>query len=864
MKKMMLVDGNSLLFRAFYATIYGRPMTTSEGIYTNAVFAFANMMNKAIDLIQPDAILIAFDSSKKNFRHELYSEYKGGRKETPIELIGQFQIIREFCDAMNYCRYEKEGIEADDIIGSMVNKYSNYDINILSSDRDLLQLINENASVWLLKKGLTDIDEVTNDNIIEKIGVNPKQIIDLKGLSGDKSDNIPGIPKVGDKTALKLLNEYHSLENIIENSINIKGKLGESITTYKEQALLSKRLATIKTDEEIPLNDYDFTYEPKVNEQMAFYQKYEMNSLIRKLQENSVKEVKESTTQIQHVLKCPSELLHEDVLILFDMDLENPYLASLYGLALKDEKNSVYMVLDDVMKDECLLSFLSSNLSKMSYDVKNVMHVLNRYDLVVNHLSFDAMIAIFLCDTTINSLEKIQIKYDFNLPYQLHEIYGKENKMTLPLLSQQIEHIGAKADLLYQAAIKSKEDLKTLELESLFYDIEMPLATVLFNMEKQGIHVDQNCLDDISKTMKDKIDEISSRMNEYTDEEVNYNSPKQLAVLLFDKLGLKENKKRSTSIEILEKLKGKHPIIDDLISYRKYQKLVSTYSEGLKKSIFSDGKIHTIYNQCITQTGRLSSTAPNLQNISVRDEEGRLVRKAFVATGDNVLLSADYSQVELRILAHMAKEKRLIETFNLGIDVHTQTACDIFEVQQDEVTSLQRRQAKAVNFGIVYGISDFGLSEQLQISVKEAQAFIEKYLQTYPNISIFMKEVVDFCIENGYVKTILNRRREIKEIHDKNYMIREFGKRAAMNAPIQGTAADLIKIAMINIEKELKARKLKSKMILQVHDELIFDVVIEEIEVMKELVKSQMKHAMKLDVELEVQVECGKTWYEAK
>lgn len=881
MKKMLLVDGNSLLFRAYYATIYGRPMTTSEGIYTNAVFAFANMLNKAMDIIHPDAVLVAFDSAKKNFRHEIFADYKGGRKETPEELIMQFSIVREYLDAMNICRYEKEGIEADDIIGSMVKKYRDWDINVLSSDHDLLQLIDDTTSVWLMKKGISEIEEMTEVGLIEKMGIKPEQIIDLKGLMGDASDNIPGVPKVGEKTALKLLQQYQTVEGVLSHVDEIKGKLHDNLVEFAQQARMSRILATIKTDEDIPLEIHDFTYEPKIADQIAFYQKYEMNSMIRKLKENPIfkddeldsqaREQKAEEITARQVVRCPETLLQEDVVVVLDWDSDHPYTSNLYGIALTDGKENVYLTLEDWKSDEALINFLEGNKRKIVYDCKTMMHVLKREKMTIHNMGYDAMIAAFLADTSISSLEKAQSVYGIMLPYQLHEIYGKDNKRMLPELNRQVEYCTTKASFILEIYRKTQVQLKDMEMESLFYDLEMPLARVLFEMEEAGVKIDIERLNQIAEEMKQKIDEISQRIYSYIADiegeqvkEINLNSPKQLGELLFDRLGLPSGKKRSTSIDVLEKLKGMHPIIDELMEYRKYQKLYSTYAEGLKKSIFPDGRIHTLFNQCVTQTGRLSSTAPNLQNISVRDEEGRSIRKAFVPSEGNVMLASDYSQIELRVLAHMAKEEKLLDAFRHDLDIHTQTAKELFDCKQGEVSALQRRHAKAVNFGIVYGISDFGLSEQLQVSRKEAQAFIEKYLHSYPNISVYMKEIIEQCQTQGYVKTLLNRRREIPEIHDKNYMVREFGKRAAMNAPIQGTAADLIKLAMIRIDQKMKELNLKSKMILQVHDELIFDVVSSEQEIMLKLVQQQMEHAMELDVPLKVQSQLGTTWYEAK
>ncbi len=866
MKKMMLVDGNSLLFRGFYATIYTHGMKTSEGVYTNAVYAFANMLNKAIELVQPDTILVAFDSAKKNFRHEMFPEYKGGRKETPHELIGQFAIVREYLDAMNISRFELDGVEADDIIGTLAKRYPDWQINILTSDRDLLQVIDDTTSVWLLKKGISEIEKMTKEALIEKMGIQPLQVIDLKGLSGDASDNIPGIPGVGEKTAMKLLDQFGSVEGVIEHVEELKGKLKEKVSEFAEQALMSKQLATIKVDVEIPMNEVDFEFIPNRNQQIAFFQKYEMNSFVRKLQEASV--VGESTSVkkqvIQQVKNCPTHLLQEGAIIAYDVDSDNPYLSNLNGVGVQYGVEQVYLTIEDVLNDQVFLDYLASNTTKVSHDVKMMHHVFVRHQINIEKVSFDTMISAFLCDSALTSFEKLQQAYECDFTLTLQDVYGKPNKPILPELDQQMSYMAQKLHMTSKIYEETKNKLKTLNLEHLFYEVEMPLAKILFKMEYEGISIDQEHLNEISLNMQQKVEDITAQMLIYCSEPINFNSPKQLAVLLFDELGLPANKKRSTSVDILEKLDGKHPIISLLMEYRKYQKLVSTYTEGLKKNIFSDGKIHTIYTQCVTQTGRLSSTAPNLQNISVRDEEGRTVRSAFVAQDGHMLVGADYSQVELRVLAHMAKEEKLVEAFNQDQDIHTLTASELFEVDAQQVSSLQRRQAKAVNFGIVYGISDFGLSEQLQVSRKEAQAFIDKYLATYPNISVYMDKTIAFCEEHGYVETLFHRRREIKEIHDKNYMMREFGKRAAMNAPIQGTAADLIKMAMINIDKKMSELHLESKMLLQVHDELIFHVPNHEKDLMLALVKQEMENVVEFDVVLKVDAQVGKTWYETK
>ncbi len=874
MKKMLLVDGNSVLFRAYYATAYGRPMTTSSGIPTNGVFAFHNMLTKAIDLIQPDSIMVAFDSKKKNFRHEIYEDYKGGRKAAPDELVIQFSIAREYLDAFNICRYEQEGIEADDIIGSMVKKYPDWDINVLSSDHDLLQVIDDTTSVWLMKSGISEIQEMTKDTLKETMGIEPCQIIDLKGLMGDASDNIPGVPKVGEKTALKLLAQFESVEGVLSHVDEIPGKLHDNLVEHAELALMSKLLATIKVDEDIDVDLSCMMQKPVIEKQIAFFQKYEMNSLIKKLKEKTtlslfdeepIETEKRISTGGNIVSSCPQELFHDDVAIYLEHNFDSVYGTSILGIALADKKQSIYMTLDELRKDQACLDFLKSDAKKIVWDAKKMKHWMDKDNLEINNLAYDTMIAAFLCDTNCTSLERTLSKYNVSLEYTLDMIYGKENKPILPDIEKVTIFSCRNAQFIYDLYLKTSVELTELEMEELFYGLEMPLASILFEMEKEGVTIEQNIMNRIADETKAQVDELNEMILKYSSNiNLNLNSPKQLAEFLFDELKLPENKKRSTSVEILEKLLGQHEVIKLLMQYRKVQKQYSTYAEGLKKSIMSDSKIHTIYNQCVTSTGRLSSTSPNLQNISIRDEESREIRKAFIPSEGNYLLAADYSQVELRVLAHMANEEKLIEAFTSGLDIHTKTAMEVFDLNENEVSSLHRRHAKAVNFGIVYGISDFGLANQLEISKNEAQQFIDRYLESYPNISIFMDKTVEECQRNGYVKTLLNRRRFIPEVNSEKYFEREAAKRAAMNAPIQGTAADLIKVAMINVDREIKRQNLKSKMILQVHDELIFDVYPDEVEMMKQLVVDQMIHAMNLKVPLDVQCQVGKDWYEAK
>ena len=849
MKKMLLVDGNSMLFRAYYATVYGRPMSTSNGIPTNAVFGFSNMLTKAIEMIQPDYLCVAFDSAKKYFRHELFPEYKGGRKETPEDLVVQFGIVREFLDAYKIARFEKEGIEADDIIGTLAYAHPECEVAILSSDRDLLQIIDPTTSVYLMKKGISELEKMDEAALYEKYEVTPSQIVDLKGLMGDASDNIPGIPSVGEKTAIKLLKQFETVEGVIEHVGEIKGKLHDTIVTYQNQALLSKRLATICKTADFPVELDQFVYDPDLKSLREFYLKYEMNSLAKKIEVEEVEESVQPALEIKmtQVSTCPEHLLKKTCAVGYVEESLN-LLDHVEGLVIASETEAVYMDLDDVRKDEQLLTYLSDSSNKVTFDAKALMHWGHQRNLTLNNFKSDLMIASFLSDASIQSVEAMF------------------EKLELPSVKEESVQMKAMktAALMVRAERLLEERLKEMDLLKVYHEIEMPLISILYEMEKTGITIDVVTLNQIAEETLAQMNEVSARIMSYVDEPFNLNSPKQLAVVLFDKLNLPANKKRSTSVEVLEKLQGKHPIIDDLMVYRKVAKQYSTYAEGLKKYIQADGRIHTEFNQCVTQTGRLSSTNPNLQNISVRDEQSRQIRKAFVPSEQHVLMACDYSQVELRVLAHIADEKGLIDAFVAGLDIHTKTAMDLFNVDASEVTSLMRRAAKAVNFGIVYGISDFGLAQQIDVTRKEAQEFIDRYFESYPNILTYTHSTIEECTEKGYVTTLYGRRREIPEIFDKNYMVREFGKRAATNARIQGTAADLIKLAMIKIDQRMKKENVKSKMLLQVHDELIFDVLFGEEELMKSIIEEEMTHAMELKVPLVAECKAGSSWYQVK
>ncbi len=870
MKKLMLVDGNSMLFRAYYATAYGHQMTTSHGIPSNAVYGFAMMMQKALETVQPDMVLVAFDAGKHTFRHDLYPQYKGTRKPAPDDLVPQFAMVRDYLDGFHIRWTEQMDIEADDLIGTLSASAGQYHTVILSSDHDLLQLIDSSTDVLLMKKGITEMETMTQQKLKEEMGIIPSQIIDMKGLMGDASDNIPGIPGVGEKTALKLLAQYPTVEDVLANADSIKGVLGTKIKNNRDSALLSKQLATIKRDVKLDFTAEDCAFRPDYKDLIQFFESVDMNTLMKRYQGMlntetlPIEEKAAASSEKQQVHVCPVEMLQKDCAIAIEQTDDSYMTASAYGIALYDGQNCVYINKEDALNDQALLQYLKDRKHMhIGYDIKRMMHMSEKLGIEIIW-QMDAMICASLVDSSLNSKESIISRFDLDSSIRYEDVYGKGGRMMMAEPEMQIKHACMQAENTMHLYRKTIDAIKEMNMHNLLIDIEIPLSAVLYKMEKQGIIADASILDAISKQTLQKMQIEQDEIYAMTKHPFNINSPKQLAEVLYDELQLPSGKKRSTAADVLEKLDGIHPIIEHLLRFRKYQKLYSTYAEGLKKYIAADGRIHTIYNQCATSTGRLSSSEPNLQNISVRDEEGKEIRKAFLPSSGCVLISSDYSQIELRMLAHMADEQGLIEAFRSGMDIHTKTAMDIFSVSKDEVTSLMRRQAKTVNFGIVYGISDFGLAEQLHISRAQAHEFIETYYMKYPRIRIYMNSIIDFCEKNGYVTTLLGRRREIPQIHDKNHMIREFGKRAAMNAPIQGSAADLIKIAMIHIDEDMQKAGVRSKMILQVHDELIFDVFKEEIDTMKQLIQNGMEHAMELKVPLKAETEIGTDWYEAK
>lgn len=857
MKKLLLLDGNSMLFRAYYATLYSHRMTTSNGIPTNAIFGFIMMLNKAIETIEPDGILVAWDAGKKTFRHDKFEAYKGTRKPIDEELIVQFPIAREFLDTAGICRYEIEGYEADDIIGSMAKSHPEVQTTILTSDRDLLQLVDASTSVLLMKKGITDMELMDAVHFEEKYGLQPLQIIDLKGLMGDSSDNIPGVAGVGEKTATKLLQQYASVENVYAHIDEIKGKLKEKLEKDKDNAFMSKELATIYTNVELPFEIDQVSFEGYKESVNDFYKKYEMRSLM-----TTTTQASKSAWPIKNVTSI--DIDEEDLLLMPVCTKESFLIQKLYGFMIPYKEEILYLRVEDALEDAGFKKLLRRK-DLLTWDVKETNHLLDRYGFTTVDFKEDLHIACFLLHSQATDLDALVLALHVQLPESFHDLSKKQKSVEAYAEQRMVPVMQVFTEELAKKEKSILEKLKEDNLMELYENIEKPLIPILYHMENEGIDIDEHTLDEIGQATSLKMKELSNEIYGHADKIFNINSPKQLASVLYDDLGLKGGgRKRSTSAEVLEKLRGVHPIIESLLEYRKFSKIMSTYIEGLKKHIQPDQKIHTTFNQTMTQTGRLSSSDPNLQNISVRDEEGREIRKAFVAKEGHVLLSADYSQIELRMLAHMANETHMIQAFQEDVDIHNKTATLIFHCQSDEVDSSMRRIAKTVNFGIVYGQTAFGLSTQLKISRKEATEFMDSYFASYPNIHQFMNTLIEQCKENGYVETLFHRRRMIPEINDKNFMTREFGKRAAMNAPIQGSAADLIKIAMIRVNEAMKKANVKSKMLLQIHDELIFEVPEEELDQMKALVKEAMENAMELRVPLKASIQSGKTWYEAK
>lgn len=880
-KKFMIIDGSSLIFRAFYAI---RHLTTKDGIFTNGVYGFLSMYYKAIDMYKPDHIAVVLDKSGPTFRVEEYSDYKANRDKAPSELSSQFGILKDILQAMNVCYEEESGYEADDIAGTLSKKASKegYEVLLVTGDRDYLQLIDENVNVILTVKGITQTKRFGIEEVKEKYGVTPIELIDAKGLMGDSSDNIPGVPGVGEKTALKLIKEYKSIEEVYENIENISGKaLKNNLTENKDLAFLSKKLGTIFT--EVPLerklDDY-VVKEPNVEKTREIFERLEFNSFLKELP-GAEKEVKFEKDFLSKRVSSPAEIVKElsdEKNITFHMfyNGDNYIHSKPEYIAFKGEGKDevfIYKLKDEKELEEFKEIFSSKDKKFLSYHIKSDLYYLLRNGLNIDFLYEDISIMEYLIDPSNTNYEinKTCNEYlDRNIKSE-EEVFGKGAK------KKDLDEVEEKElDEYISSFISVCEDLrkplldiiKERDMEKLFYDIENPLIKVLADMENIGFKVDREYLDELGEKFNNEIDELEKSIHDDAGEEFNVNSPKQLGEILFEKMGLPVIKKTktgySTNVEVLEKLKGEHEIIEKVLRYRTIKKLQSTYVEGFSKLISEDGRIHSTFTQTIAVTGRISSIDPNLQNIPIRTEEGRLIRKAFISGDENTLVDADYSQIELRVLAHLAQDEVMLESFKEGVDIHAKTASEVFHVDLDKVTALDRSNAKAVNFGIVYGIGDFSLSQDLNITRKEARKYIDNYLNTYQGIKKYMEDIVEQGKEMGYVHTIMNRRRYIPELKSKNFNIRAFGERIALNTPIQGSAADIIKLAMISVHNELKKRKLKSKLVLQVHDELIIDAYNDEIEEVKELLRDLMENAIKLDVDLKVDISTGNSWYESK
>ena len=873
MEKVILIDGNNILFRSYYATAYnGNTMKNSKGFPTNALYGLVNMMNKIIAEENPTHVMVAFDKGK-TFRHDKYDTYKDGRSETPDELKLQFPKAKELVEAMGINYFEIDNYEADDIIGTFAKKCNNnedFNAVIISSDKDLLQLITDEVEVKLLKQ-VGNI-RMTKEEFINTYGIEPPRMVDLKALMGDSSDNIPGVKGIGEKTAISLLKEYGTLDNLYNNIDTVKGKVKDKLIADKDSAYMSYDLATIYTDvpidtdfEKIRYKGYDSLKYIELLEEFEFY------SLIKKL------DIKKEDIRENINIEEDDEIIIVDDISKFKVEgnysiyLEilgyNYHKSNPLGISIYDGKNNYYIPFDVVIENKEII--LENKYEKYTYDLKKLLVTLKKHNLEINNCNYDLMIAGYLLNYNIKDDISYLMRNNGNNVLFYEEEFGTLAKLKCPELDVVAKNACKKAKYIYETREDILSQLEKEDAMYLFNSIEMPLVNVLADMESTGIKVDVSYLENMGLEIKEKLDNLSKEIYSLAGVEFNIMSPKQLGEVLFVTLGIPYPKKIkdnnfSTGKDILDKVIHLHPIIEKIEEYRVLSKLHNNYIVGLIEEVSSDEKIHTIFNQTLTRTGRLSSSNPNLQNIPIRLEYGKLIRKAFLPEENSIILSSDYSQIELRIFAHISKAENLIQAFVENQDIHTKTASDIFGVSVDMVDSNMRRQAKAVNFGILYGISSFGLSEDLNIDVYQAKKFIDEYLKAYPRISEYMKEVIEDAHAKGYVKTIMNRKRTIEELNNKNYMIRSSGERMALNTPIQGSSADILKKAMIEIYDEFNKRHLKSKMLIQVHDELVFNVYKEEEELVEKIVKDIMENTYKLSVPLIVDINKGKDWYEAK
>lgn len=875
MDELILIDGNSLLFKAFYATAYtGNYMINKDGIPTNAVFGFARMMHKIMER-QPKYMIVAFDYGKKTFRNELMEAYKATRKETPQELVPQFEIVREYLKAHNISYYELEGYEGDDLIGTLTlfGEKNNLDVSVYTADKDAFQLISDHTKIYRTnKKGVTEVEIYDKEKLKEVYDLTPDQIRDLLGLMGDTADNIPGIKGVGEKTALKLLHQYNTIEGIESHASEIKGKMGEKIRNGIEDAKISKKIATILRDVPIDVDldtaRYDgYDFETLKN----FFAKYDMNTLIKTITfeyNNNPEEAVEEKPFVYNIVNKMPEITKDSALYVSIYD-KNYHRSFILGYGIYNDDQSYFISFEDAVKDKDFLAYLKDDSKKKyGHDIKAAIIGSRWNNVEIKGYDFDLALASYVLSPSIkDEMKSVADYFGYDGVMYEEEVFDKGAKKHVPDTDLLAKHTLQKAKAIYDLRKVAIKKLKDEEQYDLYESIELPVAYLLGEMEYQGAKVNVDVLKEMDRSFDETINEVADKIYNYAGEVFNISSPKQLGTILFEKLGLRSGKKTktgySTSQDVLEKIEDQHPIIPLVLEYRMLTKLSSTYLKGLQDQMFPDGKIHTIYNQTLTQTGRLSSVDPNLQNIPVRSEEGRKIRKAFEAEYD-YLVSFDYSQIELRILAHLAHVERLIDAFNQDKDIHAHTAALVFGVPDEDVTSEMRRQAKAVNFGIIYGMSEFRLSRQIGMSLSEARAFIGRYFETYPEIKTYMENVVEGCKKTGYVATVMNRKRYIPTINDRNHMVREQAKRFAMNAPIQGSGADIMKLSMIKVQEAINKHGFKSKMILQVHDELIFDVYKEELDEFMRVVKEAMENCFHLEVPLKVDGNYASNWCDLK
>lgn len=877
--KLLLVDGNSVAFRAFFALHNSlERFKNRSGLHTNAIYAFHNMFENVMQKEQPTHVLVAFDAGKTTFRTEMYAEYKGGRSKTPGEFKEQMPYIRELLTGLGVKYYELPNYEADDIIGTLAEKANKdeFDVVVLSGDRDLTQLASKEIKVDITVKGVSDIESYTPEHVAEKYdGLTPKQIIDMKGLAGDASDNIPGVTKIGEKTAIKLLKQYGSVEGIYEHIDEMKqSKMKENLINDKVQAFLSKELATINTQAPVEISIDSLKYEGKdLDKLVPFYKEMEFKQFLSKL---AIVEEETPMTDIlfEVVHEFHEDMFTTDMALYVEMMGDNYHTEDIVGVAW-GTKEKIYVTNDlTIFENESFHSWLAdpTRLKKV-YDAKRTYVALNRYTTKTKGIDFDVLLGAYLLDTNEKStdIEGIAAHYGYHEVQSDEAVYGKGAKKGLPEDEEVFfAHLARKVSAINVLTPQLTRELAEKNQEDLFRKMELPLSIILAEMEISGIKVDATRLQEMKVEFSDRLREIEQKIYQEAGEEFNLNSPKQLGVILFEKMGLPVIKKTktgySTAVDVLEQLREQAPIVDDILNYRQIAKIQSTYVEGLLKVIQSDGKVHTRYVQTLTQTGRLSSVDPNLQNIPIRLDAGRKIRQAFVPRKkDWLIYSSDYSQIELRVLAHISNDEHLKAAFLEGQDIHASTAMRVFGIEKaEDVTPNMRRQAKAVNFGIVYGISDYGLSQNLGITRKAAQQYIDTYFEKYPGVKEYMERIVREAKDQGFVETLYHRRRYLPDINSRNYNIRSFAERTAINTPIQGSAADILKIAMIELDKHLKEEKLEATMLLQVHDELVFEVPEKELETLDHLVSQVMEHAVSLRVPLITDSSWGKTWYEAK